>query len=91
MDEVLRTLWQVTLGTVGFAWWCVDRVKKADARRDESWRAWLRRPLRDPPPRTDWDAFEHRIARELAEEDDRATAAADDALAARRTARTGRR
>lgn len=83
MHDVLVTLWQGTLFCAG-AWWClVSHLKKVDEEHRESFARWLRRPLRDPPPTTDWEAFEARIAGELLAADERATLAETDALVAR--------
>lgn len=90
MEDVLRLLWQATLVTAGLCWWAHDRLKALEKRRTESWIAWIGRPLKAPPPRTDWEAFEERVAHELAAEHERASAAEDDALAARAARRRPR-
>lgn len=83
MHGVLVTLWQASLFVGGACWWLVSYAKKADQKDRASFAAWLRRPLRDPPPTTDWQAFEARIAGELLAADERASAVEEDALAAR--------
>ena len=56
--------WAVVLG---FGSWRAyrDRVDEIDARRVTSFAEWIERPLAEPPGRTDWEAFERRVEREL--------------------------
>jgi hypothetical protein len=65
VTDVFGTLVWAAILAIGGARMYRDRVRAIDARRVESFVAWIGRPLAEPAGLTDWEAFERRVEREL--------------------------